>query len=941
MKKLIAIMLTLAFVMGMLPAAWAAEKNAEVYDNTLEYVFSPEAYGLEGNLYWYKADVDSAVDKSFADIKSEKSDPWIAYGNRSMYWGCFMAPSSSNNGYLAWTSNKGNSVKNGHALVFELQISRKGTFAPSITYKATEAGFIADIYLVKKEDTDTELKGDASAIKTRLEKMTADDKLGTVDMYSASPEEKTAVFDEVEITEAGEYLFIIASNGINSSWKPNQESYLRGELHSFALTENTSAKAVENGALEYNTTFTAFDTSLLPSSKDKELFTDRDGVQYYANSIPSGVTDIAKKAWQEIPGLRGGSIINNLSDIATWKKELYMKPDKSIVASGEEFSAMDLTEKTDPYAIDNDVKPTRITSWSMNKSNTYMDATFQKGYYANFNTNPIGTRGGTQRPFVAIRVNVPYAGNYVLSMLGTTKTITGAVPEVYFGKAPEERTTGAVLDTLLTTLTKVGFYHNNTGTDGTTQTVTDNDVYERIGSVSVPSAGEYLIIFNTNLEVWEQNPVDENGYQHFYLSGIKLTPVAEDYVTSFDVSGKTEFKVGDTETLTAKATYAEAGESALTEGVTYKSSNTEVATVSADGKVTAAMAGSALISATLDATGNTASYWITVDAKEAETAVSYIVRAKDSALDGAVSIEGFDAYVPGKTAQAALGETVVAKAMPEYVSGEKKYCFVYWQLANGDYVSNEARYEHTATTNFTLEAVYDDVTEGAEKIAELYKDNGEYIGRGTVVGGILQTPAQPTLTGYVFSKWITDSTEEAFDFNQQLTAQVTRLVARFVKDETVKHAFTASQFKDTYEDEYSYDTPVTLRHNAAKHWTRNGAVVAYGTEYTYHIWDTANIEYSNVVIDEVPLVYLDPVAKDGARMIEYDAAGKTVIEAGILFGAEESANKPTVISYASKARAVNKENHGQFTAIPGDENTRARGYLIYKDGTEYKIVYSD
>ena len=88
-----------------------------------------------------------------------------------------------------------------------------------------------------------------------------------------------------------------------------------------------------------------------------------------------------------------------------------------------------------------------------------------------------------------------------------------------------------------------------------------------------------------------------------------------------------------------------------------------------------------------------------------------------------------------------------------------------------------------------------------------------------------------------------------------------------------------------------------------------------------------------------PLVVLDEHVKDGAYMIEYDAGGKTILEVGILFGNGENMS---VDSCKYKATSKKNASHGQFIAKPAnDEYDNALGYMIYLDGGEYKVVYSD
>ncbi|MBE6911018.1 MAG: hypothetical protein E7473_00660 [Ruminococcaceae bacterium] len=125
------------------------------------------------------------------------------------------------------------------------------------------------------------------------------------------------------------------------------------------------------------------------------------------------------------------------------------------------------------------------------------------------------------------------------------------------------------------------------------------------GEVTLPDTGEYLLIFhsagtNTAIE-------PESGkYINAQIRSLTLTPlsmVPKDELQSFSASiAPKTIEVGGTAAITAKATYSLSGEKVLTEGVSFESSAEAVATVAADGTVTAVSEGNATITASLDGT---------------------------------------------------------------------------------------------------------------------------------------------------------------------------------------------------------------------------------------------------------------------------------------------------------------------------------------------------
>ena len=281
------------------------------------------------------------------------------------------------------------------------------------------------------------------------------------------------------------------------------------------------------------------------------------------------------------------------------------------------------------------------------------------------------------------------------------------------------------------------------------------------------------------------------------------------------------------------------------------------------------------------------------------------------------------------------GQSVTVTA--EEIQG---YTFRHWVRGTadkGEVVSKSASYSFRLMTNTYLTAVYSEKTD--DKTVEFYNGNGDYLETKTVVNNAVELPETPALTGFKFLRWIVgkNGNESVALDKENVTADVTYAVAEFGDNETVK--FTVAGESEAV----LYDTPITRESSDGeeKAWYRNGALVGYGTSYTFHIWaDVASIEEKELTT-KAPVVYLDPVAKDSARMIEYDAGGNEIAEVGILFGDGTDMSVESCMYKATSAKS-GSDLHGQFTAKPSNDSYKnAKGYLIYKDGDTYKVVYSD
>ena len=126
--------------------------------------------------------------------------------------------------------------------------------------------------------------------------------------------------------------------------------------------------------------------------------------------------------------------------------------------------------------------------------------------------------------------------------------------------------------------------------------------------------GEYYLVF---AHTGYATGTDTTTSPTFYIEKLTLTPVAKDELASISiVPEKAELEIGGELELKVTGKYSVSGDKELSSGVTYKSENTDVATVSDKGKVTAVSAGTAKITATADGTAFSDEMTLTVLAED-------------------------------------------------------------------------------------------------------------------------------------------------------------------------------------------------------------------------------------------------------------------------------------------------------------------------------------
>ncbi len=293
-----------------------------------------------------------------------------------------------------------------------------------------------------------------------------------------------------------------------------------------------------------------------------------------------------------------------------------------------------------------------------------------------------------------------------------------------------------------------------------------------------------------------------------------------------------------------------------------------------------------------------------------------------------------------------IGESFALDA--ENVEG---YTFLGWKrgVANGEnQIDGTAKFTELKQndiikvyTNTFLTAVYEKNVPvvSDNPIIKFWNQDKAYLGE--IAKNEITALPEMSLIGHTFLGWFT-APGKALELSN-VTAD-TNAVASYEEksylDSDKEYDKVRVNGKDS--EKMKYGEAVVCTDNAGKvtHWIRDGKIVSYDAEYTHYIWDGTVISSSYAQVDKKPLVVLENTTIDGAYMIEYDGAGKEIVEVGILFGAAEST--PVVGRTFDKYVSQRNQNHGQLAAKPiNDSYTVARGYMIYIDGEKTYVIYSE
>lgn len=533
MKKVISVILALALCISLVPAVFATDTGYEWARNPKTYVYEFNNSAHETNT----AEADNWLHKVEHSIDSATSG--------TQEWG-FVGLQNFHNFYTTdtWLNmaahvkedvgtpyfGPGTDVPTGEyktAFGLELDVDASGKYTPSITFKTGTSAPIVDIFLVEKPVDENEAQdwyssvrynenGDASGLNTgnfynHVEETDSSNRIGIgINMYGSTTVNKTVALSPVTLDANKNYFLLIVPCGKDP--QATVEEYAAStaydsatiKLVRFELSEELTEENVET--LNYDITLNAIDVDKL---------TEQD---YNKNtSLTSEVIRTGKKT------------LDNLN-LVNWKYTL-----KKTDYQGQYIMNLG---KTAPYAIE--AENGKIAGvYSGTLGNNGYAGTIALANYSNTSTD---------RPLVAVRVNIPYSGKYTLKITdGQANAAYDPFMQVYFGEA-QAAYAPANVDAWLTANKFLGWFSSSnwgTATDtnsgamfsttmkasdkGTNDTSTFVKAYEVDGfTVDVPVAGEYWVVLNACEDSKTLNDASLNDagiYQYLRFSSITLTPL--------------------------------------------------------------------------------------------------------------------------------------------------------------------------------------------------------------------------------------------------------------------------------------------------------------------------------------------------------------------------------------------------------------------------------
>lgn len=339
-------------------------------------------------------------------------------------------------------------------------------------------------------------------------------------------------------------------------------------------------------------------------------------------------------------------------------------------------------------------------------------------------------------------------------------------------------------------------------------------------------------------------------------------------------------------------------------------------------------------------------------------ALTESTNVEDEAKTESVQISAPTIAVTSNLPNAKIDVTTLDYVGASYTLGapdEEGYTFLGWKRGVAE-KNGESYIETNGTSKFTdykqndiikvytntfLTAVYEKNEPAATEnpIIKFWNQDKSFL--GAIAKDDITTLPVVSLIGHSFKGWFT-SPGKALVLDD-VTVD-TNAVASYEENSYLDADNAYDKVRVNGEDvsESKYGEAVVCEDNngIVTHWLRDGKIVSYDKKYTHYIWDGTNIYSSYAEIEKKPIVLLESTTIDGAYMIEYDGAGKEIVEVGILFG--EAGSTPIVGSAFDKYVSQRNGNHGQLAAKPINESyTIARGYMIYKDGNSTYVIYSE
>ncbi len=366
--------------------------------------------------------------------------------------------------------------------------------------------------------------------------------------------------------------------------------------------------------------------------------------------------------------------------------------------------------------------------------------------------------------------------------------------------------------------------------------------------------------------------------------------------------------------------------------VTYESSDKDVATIDECGNITTLAEGKTTIKATVGPLSKSVELEVIKEDEELKDAFDYTEEDFTTAPLSTAMVNTFTAKLGESKSSADAGVTSIIANLGEICTveapaAEDGYRFLYWAKGmtteQKQIVSYNESYSFIPTVENTyLIAVYEPISgENEVNKAEFYNANGQLIATLTESG---KAPELPELAGYNAAKgWALYGTNDVIAEGADVEVSGTKIyVAKFGDPKLIK----VNGKEVAYGDKVSFTADPQIG-QIFKAWKKDDVIVSTSETYEFRAWKDCKVE----------AVYVTEgftfTGKAMKILIDSFAAGDKDAVMAEFIGFEDAVEKGIMLG--SKRFAMTT-GASQFTIVNDISATEVSGYAIFKDGT---IVY--
>ncbi len=506
MKKFLSIILAIAMLMALVPSVFAEEDTKAVAD-VLTYDFT--SYGLTGS-----SESASSTTATYQNTSEAGSAPWA-----------FVVHTASTNGNTCYVQRlRFNWYNDTHPQLGERAIALK-LKVPAGNYSAQFAIYAdidvpnANIYMIPTSETElcqklSQTYGLSDGIKEIPEKYY----MGFVNGYRSSGGEKKVTLKGINVAQESEYFLVVAANGVDENF-----TYRTNRLYEMGIRSLTLDKS-EITAISVSTPVEAMNIgdevyATAEITRGDNTYPGNENVTWISENAHANVDSSTGKIIAVSEGVaRIKAVIGNVESEAF--SIVIINPDKNEYVYDIYGNALNNT--VDGLSSDalvklsfSDVNTSISMPWRLAVSKKHNGYSMYAPYTSSSFTNDNITANG----FTAYTLLVPKAGKYDLSVKKHTSTDSGKA-KIYF--APAASLTISTTIPSETGPVKTVHYVNEIDFYGVNNTTVESSV----GEVTVPVAGEYLVVILPS-------DISATGtyYGRYNYKGFILTPVQDEVLT--------------------------------------------------------------------------------------------------------------------------------------------------------------------------------------------------------------------------------------------------------------------------------------------------------------------------------------------------------------------------------------------------------------------------